>query len=495
MNKAAKTVAVGATVLMACVSGAQAQVVIDTVPVGNPGNAGELSGEGAGGLGPDRICGAVDYTYNIGKYEVTAGQYTEFLNAVAATDPYGLYNPYMWDDPWGDRGCKIDRTGSSGSYAYSVAGDWADRPVNYVSWVDAVRFANWLHNGQPTGAQDLTTTEDGSYYLDGAMVMVEVMPITREPDATWVIPSEDEWYKAAYHYNDGVTGNYWDYPTESDTAPTPEAPPGTDMTNGSANYYDGGFAIGSPYYRTEVGAYDAKPSDSPYGTFDQGGNVREWNEAIRLFYPQRGLRGGYFNSGDDTLHAADRHFANPLYERFLIGFRVAEVSGCTALAVRSLVFHGGPVSAELAIDMGVKDGIEPRIGQITKLEIDLDDAGSVSVTDTASVSCSAAWSGTATVTAVVGNTVTVEFSSSLPNEAYCVITLDCGAEVCVRMCEGDMNRDGDTNTTDGSAVKLRFGQALTDANCEWDFNHDGAINTTDASQVKLRFGFTAPDCP
>jgi hypothetical protein len=69
--------------LAACVAGAQASIVIDTVPVGNPGNAGELSGAGAGGFGPDRICGTVAYTYSIGKYEVTAGQYTEFLNKVA----------------------------------------------------------------------------------------------------------------------------------------------------------------------------------------------------------------------------------------------------------------------------------------------------------------------------------------------------------------------------------------------------------------------------
>ena len=69
---------------------ASAEVVIEFVPVGNPGNAGELSGLGAGGYGPDRICGAVDYAYNIGKYEVTAGQYCEFLNAVAATDACGL---------------------------------------------------------------------------------------------------------------------------------------------------------------------------------------------------------------------------------------------------------------------------------------------------------------------------------------------------------------------------------------------------------------------
>jgi formylglycine-generating enzyme required for sulfatase activity len=139
-----------------------------------------------------------------------------------------------------------------------------------------------------------------------------------------VIPSEDEWYKAAYHYNDGVTGNYWNYPTASDTAPTSEAPPGTDMTNGSANCYDGDYAIGSPYYRTEVGAYVAKPSDSPYGTFDQGGNVWEWNEAV-VYVTYRGLRGGSFNSYGYFLHASERYDGFPTVESADLGFRVAEV--------------------------------------------------------------------------------------------------------------------------------------------------------------------------
>jgi formylglycine-generating enzyme required for sulfatase activity len=290
-------------------------VVIVTVPVGNPGNADDTEGDGYGG---------VAYTYNIGTYEVTAGQYCSFLNAVAATDTYGLYKSHMWLSSYG---CKIQQTGSPGSYTYSVAGDWADRPVNYVSWGDAARFANWLHNGQPTGAQDLTTTEDGSYYLNGATTNAELMAITREPDATWVIPSEDEWYKAAYHYNNGVTGNYWDYPTKSDTAPASEAPPGTDMTNGSANYYVEayGYAIGSPYYRTEVGAYDAKPSDSPCGTFDQGGNVWEWNEAV-ISGSYRGLRGGSFEYDfDGNLHASYRYSYSPTSELDIFGFRVAEV--------------------------------------------------------------------------------------------------------------------------------------------------------------------------
>jgi len=139
-----------------CVSAAQAQVVIETVPVGNPGNAGENSGGSEpGGYGPDRICGAVEYVYNIGTFEVTAGQYRDFLNAVdpAGSNPYGLYNSSMDSN---DYGCQI--TWNAGSSTYDFSGrpsgtevDCVDRPVNYVSWGDAARFANWLHNGQPMG--------------------------------------------------------------------------------------------------------------------------------------------------------------------------------------------------------------------------------------------------------------------------------------------------------------------------------------------------------
>ena len=296
-------------------------VVIDTVTVGNPGNAGELSGEGAGGFGPDRICGAVDYTYDIGKLEVTAGQYAKFLNAVAATDTYGLYNPYMGIAS--RRGCQIMRNGEAGSYTYDFSGSfsgpetaWGDRPVNYVSWGDAARFANWLHNGQPIGAQDLTTTEDGSYYLDGATSYFDLLAVTREDDATWVIPSEDEWYKAAYHYTDGVTGNYWDYPTSSDDVPSNFANDPDPGNNASFN------DIGYPYFRTKVGAHEN--SESPYNTFDQGGNVWEWNEAV-VDDSYRGYRGGSTNSTADALHAAGRHSQNLSRQYSDIGFRVVKV--------------------------------------------------------------------------------------------------------------------------------------------------------------------------
>jgi sulfatase modifying factor 1 len=313
------TVATVAAVMLACVSGASADVVIDTVPVGNAGNAPDTryGTPGYGGVG---------YTYNIGKYEVTAGQYAEFLNAVADTDTYGLYNPTMWS---GSYGCKIERSGSSGSYTYSVAGAWANRPVNYVSYWDSCRFANWLHNGQPTGPQGAGTTETGAYTLDGYNGQ-DGRWIQRNAGWNWAVTSEDEWHKAAYHKNNGVTGNYFDYPTSSNTTPSNDLidpDPGNNATfYVSISSSSDDYTIGSPYWRTEVGAHEN--SDSPYGTFDQGGNVWEWNESIVFEgsdYAYRGLRGGSFDMESSSLRASYRIGYYPASEYNIFGFRVAEV--------------------------------------------------------------------------------------------------------------------------------------------------------------------------
>ena len=292
--------------------GTTAGVLIETVPVGNPGNPAEPQLDGA--------FGGVGYVYNIGKYEVTAGQYTSLLSAVAKTDTYGLYNPQMWAHA---QGCKIERTGAPGSYTYCVAPDWANRPVNFVSFGDAMRFANWLHNGQPAGPQGLTTTEDGSYFLNGMTTDDGLEDVFREPDATWVVPSEDEWYKAAYHANDGATGNYFNYPMSVDFAISNDLmdpDPG-----GHATYYrnPNDFTIGAPYYRTERGAHEN--SASPYGTLDQGGDVAEWNESIPLFNG-RGLRGGAYLWGSDLLGAGSRPIEYHSSDEFSdIGFRVGQV--------------------------------------------------------------------------------------------------------------------------------------------------------------------------
>ncbi len=282
-------------------------VTIDMVPVGNAGNAPDTRYNSIS-------VGSVASIYQIGKYEVTAGQYTEFLNAVAKADPNGLYNPAM-GDPVGSRGANIQQMGSSPNYSYSVDPDWADRPVNYVSFWDAARFANWLHNNQPTGAQGPGTTEDGAYINVGNQTT-----FARQPGARFFIPTEDEWYKAAYHdKNAGLAATYFDYPTGTNAVPGNDITETTNPGN-NANYFTGPYAIGSPYYRTVGGEFQL--SDSPYGTFDQGGNVWEWNETA--ISSLRGLRGGSWDFSVGLL-ASDRGSTLSTDETRDVGFRVASL--------------------------------------------------------------------------------------------------------------------------------------------------------------------------
>jgi len=307
---------------IAALGSAASAVNIETVTVGNVGNAGD----------PLTGFGTVDYEFRMGKFEITAGQYTEFLNAVAKTDTYELYSTFMWVGTYG--GCHIYRGGSSGGYTYSVATDYAKRPVTNVSWTSAARFANWLTNGQPTGGQDLTTTEASSYYLNGAVSEAELRAVTRIADEDriagkkyYFIPTEDEWYKAAYHKNDGVTGNYWLYPTGGNSEPSNDL---IDPDPGyNANFYQSGYTIGSPYWRTEVGEFEN--SASRYGTFDQVGNVWEWNEAI-IAESGRGKRGGSFNHSGG-LQAAVRFNMYPGFGQNDLGFRVSEVPEPAALSL------------------------------------------------------------------------------------------------------------------------------------------------------------------
>jgi sulfatase modifying factor 1 len=312
---ARKMAVAGLAAMLLAAGGAMAQVSIETVPIGNPGNAGEMCG-GPGGFGDYRVCGAVDYVYNIGKYEVTNAQYCAFLNAVDpdGTDPYELYYWRMGpDDPLGWGGISFTADNPNGS-KYEVMPGRGNKPVHRTSFWDACRFANWLHNGQGSG-----DTETGAYTLtpDG----IANNTVTRNPGWRWAVTSEDEWYKAAY-YNP-ATGTYYDYPTGSNTYPTEEPPPGTDMVRGSVNTENAVYDV------TDVGAYDAKPSASPYGTFDQGGNVWEYNESIYNMYGNyegRGTRGGSLLWGGSYLHAGMRGMCQTAGDTNAgVGFRVVQV--------------------------------------------------------------------------------------------------------------------------------------------------------------------------
>jgi len=286
---------------------------IDWVPIGNPNNAADTltNCEAAN-------CGSVDHAYFISRYETTNAQYAEFLNAKAATDPLGLYNASMGSDAtFGG----ITQTGVSGSHTYTAKLGFENKPVVYVSFYDALRFSNWLDNGEGIG-----DTETGAYTLLGGTAIPSNGPtVTRNGGANVFLTSENEWYKAAYY--DALSATYLDYPTGTDSV-TGCVAPGADTGN-SANC---DLAVGA---LTDAGAYGL--SDSPYGTYDQGGNVWEWNEEI-VSVSSRGFRGGSWGNGVGILAASIASEFDPSYEGSGVGFRVASLvpePGTSLLAMTS----------------------------------------------------------------------------------------------------------------------------------------------------------------
>jgi formylglycine-generating enzyme required for sulfatase activity len=296
----------------------------------------------------------------------------------------------------------ITRTGVDGNYSYTVAGATSlnpttglnqnpegseNKPVTYVNYLDAIRFANWMHNGKGTGS-----TESGAYLITTAALVgasrldniitykatgdlsisvgdqaqasgltgsgfetrstirsvtkkdgftyftvqnrnsngiatgsgtVTVIPATHASGARYWIPTENEWYKAAY-YNPNKNGigsaGYYDWATKSDTTPgntliNPSAPnlANTRTKTGFTKSPLSSIFLGQlpdplvgPNMLTEVGAFSG--SASHYGTFDQDGNITEWNESI---YDPTAVFGDYNGSVNGTRSKRGASFYNP----------------------------------------------------------------------------------------------------------------------------------------------------------------------------------------
>jgi len=291
-------------------------VTINWVTVGDPGNTADTT-----------TYGAVADAFKIMKYEWTNAQYVDFLNAVDpdGLNPQGIYNAFMGSDA---RGGISFTSGNAAGSKYAARTNMGDKPVNYVNWFDAARVANWLHNGGLTYGTTGTTASapqnTGAYTLGTA---TSGTAFTRNLGAQYYIPTEDQWYKAAYYKGGGTNAGYWDYATQSDTAPTAVTAGSTGI--GSAGN-SGNFAnfLSVADWNSQNGnvtTVGTNGGQSAYGAFDMGGNVWEWNDLTGAADSSRGFRGGGWSNSAYSLSPSDRGVSLPFSEASNHGFRLAAV--------------------------------------------------------------------------------------------------------------------------------------------------------------------------
>ena len=317
---------------------------IDFVTVGDPGNPADSTG-----------FGAVSSEFEMGESEITNDQYAEFLNAVASEDDWslvegfveGLFYPAMETNARGG----IRRHGKPGSYTYSVKPLMGDKPVVYVSFLSACRYCNWLHNGKPRPRcrrMTPSTTEDGTYDLTAIVGGGWPAPsqIVRKQGATYFLPNENEWYKAAYYEPtrpgfdptkpiSSSNSPYWNYGTRSDMLPIPALASSIgDVANGFignvTNYLKGaewdsdqdGTVERSENGNVTTVESGGFPNVSYYGVSDIEGNATEWTEG-KLGNWARIQRGASWSYGDGQIGKDWRYYQHPVQEVDNSGIRVA----------------------------------------------------------------------------------------------------------------------------------------------------------------------------
>ncbi len=265
---------------------------IDFVTIGNPGNAND---SGTTGLYSSPY-GGVGYTFQIGTYEIS--------------------------------GDMIDKANTLGGLLITrdpIA--TVSMPALDVSWNAAARFVNWLNTSQGYSVAYKFTLNPGDVgYVSNTEANADLVLWTpsdagydagnlyRNRNAHYFLPSEDEWYKAAFYSGSGTT--YYDYATGSDTIPTPV---GSGTGAGTA-VYDGV----SPADITQAGGL------SHYGTMGQNGNAWEWTESAfdgtnDSSSEYRAYRSGSFPYGENFMRSGFRDGIDPTEPLSDMGFRIASV--------------------------------------------------------------------------------------------------------------------------------------------------------------------------
>jgi formylglycine-generating enzyme len=269
--------------VMAAVNFASADTIrgidINFVTIGNAGNAADTGGTPG--------CGAVSYDYRIGKYEVTNVQWNTFTTAAGAP------------------------TGYDGGYAKSAFNAGAQQPTDGVSWYEAAQFCNYLTSGDKSKG---TYQFSGDNTNPGNFQGVKRSAAEAAYGTIYVIPTEDEWYKAAY-FKPNASG-YSLYANGTDVAP---------LAGVETNYY---MVIGQPW-NVDAGTQEQN------GTFNMMGNAWEWNET--LLGSNREMRGGQYSHCFDTyLMSSSRWAYYPADEDEGLGFRIAEIPEPATILLFSL---------------------------------------------------------------------------------------------------------------------------------------------------------------
>jgi hypothetical protein len=291
---------------------------------------------------PCQEIGSVGYEYGIGEVEVTVEQYVAFLNTV---DPFGrnqagLYSENESGTAWPRFG-QIDYSAlaRAGRHYTAAAPEWNDKPYGFANFLRAARFDNSVANGKVLARR--SSSAGGFDYVTykvllsrrsgtGMYDMHKRAPV-RTHASGFVIPSQNEWIKAAYYDpKGGGKYSYWQYPTNEGefgaiTATNPAVPAQSqlDPTNGDvansstqplANFH--AKEQTAPYWcpsnQTQEACATVNPlhlpakayekafqgslntvgqagTFSPWGTLEQGGNAVEWTDTITA--PPFGAKG------------------------------------------------------------------------------------------------------------------------------------------------------------------------------------------------------------
>lgn len=327
---------------------------LKTVRVGSPGNPAvgivpftdaiyRSCGEAPPPSGPRAPqcmeVGSVDYGFGIGQLEVTVAQYVAFLNTAdpKGTDKHGLYSTTESSTAWPRYG-QIDFAAGAGPgrhYAV-VSPEWASKPYGFANFLRSARFVNSLYNGRVLSKQ--ASGENGFRYVtyrvrlsprtETGMYDMARRATTRGHRSGFVLPSQDEWIKAAYYdASGGGTYSYWKYPTNpgvfgdgNATAPHQSLldPTNGNVTNAAtqplATFHNSettapswcpstqsaeACATVNPFgidpsgyakaFQGSLGTVGHALTVSPWGTLDQGGNAVEWTDTITP--PPFGVKG------------------------------------------------------------------------------------------------------------------------------------------------------------------------------------------------------------